>query len=1082
MREASRIDAATAQSALEICVDLGLADDRIRGELTEPSGARLINVGLADLLLADVRVLGHRDRFPRQHDWENLLPLLADGEELLWIVRKERSSFRVSLGYKPNRSILEHKRVVQERFDSFTAITNGFSRRAFPETKLRWLTSEETSNATAGIHELARQSVTLVTGHPSLKTQDPEAIVDSRDPDRRIYASLNDALEPFVDEPDFALVFSICRASTVEVADELRLLSEVRDAIHPNVSRQTSVGGSRSDGGHEDGSVSTNMSTGVQERRNLVASIVQTVSGAAREGGGFRRAAASYQTSEGATRTRGANWNDQDSWNTTVEQMNSFLELVDESLEKRIRHVAQASGTSAFFGSVAVYAHDETRGLRIGRALAAALSGPHSWVRPFQVIPYRGHVADALVRRVVATKDVLPERRVVLSTAQACQLMLLPEAELPGLRLKQNVFYGRAPDEVAALGDRVEVGHSAFHTVTVEGRPSSARSRSAPEVALPLEDLFGHVLITGTTGSGKTVRAVQILNHLQHDDVRLLVIETAKKTYRHKLRRGGRPPRVFALGGSTGSRFRINPFYFEPGSSLKRHVSVLSDALADLLPVEALIGPKLREAILDCYSACGWDVETGTFDRGEEPSFPTLIDFSAKVADVAARLRYSGEINQNYQGALLGRAKLFVDDLYQDVFSHCGNLSLDELFGGDVDAILELDELPPSEIQMPSFVVSLILERLRAHALLKRQRWVVVIEEAHNILHRRREQATSQRDAGVGRHLLDQVVRLLQEGRELGIGVVVIDQSPHSLADAVLKNTNTKIVHRLVDGEETRVVGNSIGLAENEWHDLTRLEDGECIIKTKGSGRPVKLAPLRDLPEMHEHRRTDDPVPAYAASARILADLVDRGELAGVFGAAQELSRLCRNDLQLVTYVIGKHLVWRDQFPETAWDPPTSLDDVPATLLALLVPRPSASDFLDAVVGDAIAGDPRRVAATSASRFHELPASVDGFLRDLTASAEAIAGDTHGVAVVGRTLSALLIDGSPHRNDEFRIAVQGVADAISLTRALRRARRLGRRGLRDWSDPSTAVADFGRDVSPAMIAAAYDLLTREVGP
>ena len=37
----------------------------------------------------------------------------------------------------------------------------------------------------------------------------------------------------------------------------------------------------------------------------------------------------------------------------------------------------------------------------------------------------------------------------------------------------------------------------------------------------------------------------------------------------------------------------------------KRNISIRSDAHADLHPVEAFIGPKLREAILDCYAECG---------------------------------------------------------------------------------------------------------------------------------------------------------------------------------------------------------------------------------------------------------------------------------------------------------------------------------------------------------------------------------------------------------------------------------------------------------------------------------------------
>jgi len=147
------------------------------------------------------------------------------------------------------------------------------------------------------------------------------------------------------------------------------------------------------------------------------------------------------------------------------------------------------------------------------------------------------------------------------------------------------------------------------------------------------------------------------------------------------------------------------------------------------------------------------------------------------------------------------------------------------------------------------------LERLWAYRSLRKPPTLpyhlVVIEEAHNILHHSHDVERSEREAGRGKRLLDQVVRLLQEGRELGIGVVVVDQSPGSLAEPVLKNTNTKIIHRLEDGEEMKVVGRAIGLAEEEWSDLAELEDEECVVKTKQSPRPFKLAPFpgQELPE-----------------------------------------------------------------------------------------------------------------------------------------------------------------------------------------------------------------------------------------
>jgi hypothetical protein len=100
---------------------------------------------------------------------------------------------------------------------------------------------------------------------------------------------------------------------------------------------------------------------------------------------------------------------------------------------------------------------------------------------------------------------------------------------------------------------------------------------------------------------------------------------------------------------------------------------------------------------------------------------------------------------------------------------------------------------------------------------------------------------------GSGGFLLKQIVRLLQEGREAGMGVVVVDQSPASLADAVIRNTNTKIILRITDSEEAERIGATLGLTKEEGRDLQDLEVGEAVVKVKSSGKALKLSPAREV-------------------------------------------------------------------------------------------------------------------------------------------------------------------------------------------------------------------------------------------
>ena len=165
---------------------------------------------------------------------------------------------------------------------------------------------------------------------------------------------------------------------------------------------------------------------------------------------------------------------------------------------------------------------------------------------------------------------------------------------------------------------------------------------------------------------------------------------------------------------------------------------------------------------------------------------------------------------------------------------------------------------------MTAFIISILLHRIRASQTCKvaknpsAKRFLVAIEEAHNVLARKFAEKTDESQSGKGGHLVNQVVRLLAEGRGLNIGIMVIDQSANTIAPAVIANSNMKIVFRQEDGEEIRTIGTAIGLQEDDWPDLQKLGTGECIVKSKSSFKPVKLAPLSGNDMLVQNTPYDD--------------------------------------------------------------------------------------------------------------------------------------------------------------------------------------------------------------------------------
>ena len=1004
--------------AVELELILGLGSENAELVLDPESRSQNLHPWLLDCVAVQVSCLGHQDEFPRAWDWENILTLLEPQEELLYVLDHVRGDgnqtgrpFTLWLAVRfPQRQTLSVGDLDRRR-KRVRMIVSQFQRQAFPGSDVRWVDPSELQ-ALLGFSTGGEQRCVCVSGLPSPRDLED----DRRDIERanatRNYQSLNDVAESLFDlRCDYRIAFIMERVEGDSLKMRLGQATRLRDAIHPHIRGTVQSGASRG----TNSSTSQSQANGTSRSIQTMESSGSSYSEQSEDGWGQRawdgvknvfhpiRQHKTGPRTEGRTWTRSAGVTEGDSttvtlgtssgtsedvnWSESQERLRSMLELADRSLERTVAALHEAHGTGGYRWSAFVLADGKNADL-ISGALVAVLAGSRTKDYPFNRFAIRGAGAELFLGNE-SLLDLVKEAAPILPLSRACEALLLPEAELPGVRLRRNVFLGRTFSPPEDGQPRVGLGPDAFSALTGEEQPEF--------IEIPRRDLFRHILVAGTTGSGKTTRVVEILNRLEDDHLSLIVFETAKRTYRQRLQRAGRPaPLVYALGSSRdvpGDRhrpLRLNPFFFEIGTSLKRHIAVLSDALAELMPTEAMIAPLMRKAVEASYLERGWDIERGLPAQGHSALWPSVLDFAAHVRQVAQMLNYGPEVMANYRGALESRAALFVDATFQDIFAHGGNVPVDELFPVGRDAIVEVEDLPPSEVDIRAFVMTLLLSRLRAaqaarssqmsasessprllqastalskpleeHGTplrkavgehlksLKRytkhhqqqlfkhgkilvngvvvtqdncrlshsdqvfvdgvqiwpqldelassaaiqhsaqpevtarelpvqiaaspRRWLVVVEEAHNVLDRSFEVRRPADESNAGRTLLRCIDRLLQEGREMELGVMVIDQSPASLARSVISNTGTKIIMRLEDGDEIEEIGRALGLEEDEWKKLGYLQEGEAIIKASFMDAPVKTARFNHTtPGPSEHNQTKAGiVPRYAELATL---------------------------------------------------------------------------------------------------------------------------------------------------------------------------------------------------------------------
>ena len=361
------------------------------------------------------------------------------------------------------------------------------------------------------------------------------------------------------------------------------------------------------------------------------------------------------------------------------------------------------------------------------------------------------------------------------------------------------------------------------------------------KAVVPLRDLTKHVLVTGFTGSGKTVTVLQILHQLWADhQVPFLVLESAKQEYRGFF---GVPAlredlRVYTVGNELCAPFRLNPFELLPGVRVEAHLGRLQTCLEGAIPPVGPSASVISEALLRVYEAKGWSLTDVYPTTGEvRRTFPTLFDFVATVEQVLEDRGYEGEVRSNLRAALVGRFKpLLMGGKGRMFGAQRSSPAAAELLRRPT--ILELNDL---NLDDKALVVMFLLTILREHRERNRSRGgelvhVTVVEEAHNVLENVASKGSGEgaTSADTRFKAVEAFCQLLTEIRALGEGLIIADQSPEKLARDAIRNTNLQIAHQLRDSHDREAVASAMIMEKEQQDFLGKLRPGQAALFRTG--------------------------------------------------------------------------------------------------------------------------------------------------------------------------------------------------------------------------------------------------------
>lgn len=587
----------------------------------------------------------------------------------------------------------------------------------------------------------------------------------------------------------------------------------------------------------------------------------------------------SQQETHGMTDTQGIGRSQQ------IELCNKSVEELLERIESQLKRVKESEdygcyNCAAYFlssvPSTAILAANTYRALMVGEGSSVESGAVNVWQRPDQVKPLREYL-KRFMHPMFARQlwNDSPESLIytpaTLVSGQELPIHLgLPTRSVHGLAVIEHAEFGRnVPNASAEYADEINLG-KIYHM----GKSEPAA------LILNRQALTAHTFITGSTGSGKSNTVYELLRQLDAGGVNFMVIEPAKGEYKNVF--GDREDvHVFGTNPKITKLLHINPFRFPEEIHVLEHIDRLIEIFSVCWPMYAAMPAVLKNAMLQAYEVCGWNLETSENEYNKN-LFPTFQDLLTELVDVIEHSAYDKEVKNNYRGSLETRVRSLANGLNGQIFS-ADEIPEKQLF--DENTIVDLSRV--GSLESKSLIMGILIMRLNEYRMTSCTemnnplKHVTVLEEAHNIL-RRTSMEQTEEGSNVAGKSVEMIANAIAEMRTYGEGFVIADQSPGAVDISAIRNTNTKIIMRLPDEQDRQLAGKAAALKDDQLDEIARLPKGVAVIYQNNWTEPVlcKINKFEGEEKRYQYKTCATDRKAEMMSAILLRNLLkkEKGE------------------------------------------------------------------------------------------------------------------------------------------------------------------------------------------------------------
>lgn len=417
----------------------------------------------------------------------------------------------------------------------------------------------------------------------------------------------------------------------------------------------------------------------------------------------------------------------------------------------------------------------------------------------------------------------------LINSSELAIMMGLPRKSVPGLPVIEHASLAKEVVSYSSSQNTGEIGIGCIFDCGMEFPVNRVQLRQ--------KSFTQHVFVTGSTGCGKSETVYKLLTEAHTLGAKFLVIEPAKGEYKNVFGNVA----VYGTNPAITKLLRINPFRFpsgENGIHVLEHVDRLVEIFNVCWPMYAAMPAVLKKAVLACYEKCGWNLVNST-NYSDFGLFPNFSDLLQELTNTINESSYSEEVKSNYIGSLVTRVESLTNGINGEIFAS-NDLNDEALF--DENAIVDLSRV--GSLETKSLIMGILIMRLSEHRMSTAKesnvglKHITILEEAHNILKRTSTDQSMEGSNMIGKSV-EMLTNAIAEMRTYGESFFIVDQSPTSVSPAAIKNTNTKIIMRLPDGDDRRIVGKAASMKDSQIDEIAKLPTGVAVVYQNDWVEPV---------------------------------------------------------------------------------------------------------------------------------------------------------------------------------------------------------------------------------------------------